>query len=214
MIKQILAWIVFALNKSFFQLNPTELLALTCVGEDDRKIIEEVHFFIQMTTTMVLSVLKWINWRIKRSLVYSIDPHCTGRKQIGRESARKGGGGDTWSDVIRGGFNVFFNVCVSVCLFVYLFLPFGFCLFWRERMIWHHQRQVVLSRWTEHRSKASQIVIIICCCCSNCLPFKVEIVPPLEPAYYPISYYPIIFRWRLFHHWSPLIILYPIILLF
>ena len=107
-IKQILAWIVFALNKSFFQLNPTELLALTCVGEDDRKIIEEVHFFIQMTTTMVLSVLKWMNWRIKRSLVYSIDPHCTGRKQIGRESARKGGGGDTWSDVIRGSFSVVF----------------------------------------------------------------------------------------------------------
>ena len=51
----------FALTNLYFQLNPTELLALTCVGEDDRKIIEEVHFFIQMTTTMVLSVLKWMN---------------------------------------------------------------------------------------------------------------------------------------------------------
>ena len=33
----------------FFQLNPSELLALTCVGEDDRKIIEEVKVFLNAT---------------------------------------------------------------------------------------------------------------------------------------------------------------------
>ena len=39
----------------FFQLNPSELLALTCVGEDDRKIIEEVKVFLN--ATLVSSVL-------------------------------------------------------------------------------------------------------------------------------------------------------------
>ena len=38
-----------------FQLNPSELLALTCVGEDDRKIIEEVKVFLN--ATLVSSVL-------------------------------------------------------------------------------------------------------------------------------------------------------------
>ena len=45
---------VFFLNL-FFQLNPSELLALTCVGEDDRKIIEEVKVFLN--ATLVSSVL-------------------------------------------------------------------------------------------------------------------------------------------------------------
>ena len=89
-------------------MNPTELLALTCVGEDDRKIIEEVKYMIRKHLLKMhenaemnkchevvpahspQSYLKKIHHRRKTNS----NQFKTGGKPIGGKSARKRGGGD------------------------------------------------------------------------------------------------------------------------